>query len=130
MVTVVIATILMTIAVPGYQYEVRKSRRTEAKTALMDLAAREERYFNTNNAYSQTPSDLGYGAGGFPMVIGNGYYQVWVCSPNTCTPNVAAAPSYGVYAQPFTTDQQKDLCQIFTIDSTGYQTATDPSCWQ
>ncbi|HEY3809362.1 MAG TPA: type IV pilin protein [Steroidobacteraceae bacterium] len=130
MITMVVAAILISVALPSYLYEVRKSRRTEAKTVLMDLAAREERYFNTNNAYSQTPSDLGYGAGAFPLIIGSGYYQVWACSPNSCVPNNNAAPSYGVYAKPFTTDQKKDLCQLFTIDNTGYQTATDPSCWQ
>ena len=61
MVVVVIATILLSIAVPSYMSQVRQSRRTEAKTAVLDLASREERYFSTNGSiYSVTPADLGY----------------------------------------------------------------------
>ncbi len=52
MVTLVVASILLAIAVPSYQAQVRKSRRTEARNAVMDLAAREERYFSVNNDYS------------------------------------------------------------------------------
>jgi type IV pilus assembly protein PilE len=43
MVTLAIAAILLSIVVPTYQAQVRKSRRTEAKTAILDFAAREER---------------------------------------------------------------------------------------
>ena len=42
MVTLVVAAILATIAIPAYQNQIRESRRTEAKTALLDLAGREE----------------------------------------------------------------------------------------
>ena len=48
MMVVVIATILMSIAVPSYMSQVRQSRRIEAKTALLDLAGREERFFSTS----------------------------------------------------------------------------------
>jgi len=62
MIVVVIAGTLLAIAIPSYIDKVRTSRRVEAKTALLDLAGREERFYNTNNTYSLTPSDLGYGA--------------------------------------------------------------------
>ena len=52
MVTVLIVSVLVAIAVPSYIDKVRKSRRTDAKTALLDLAGREERFYNTNNTYS------------------------------------------------------------------------------
>ena len=48
MVVIVIASILMAIAVPSYKNSIRKSRRTDAKTALLDLAGREERFNSTN----------------------------------------------------------------------------------
>jgi len=41
MVVIVIASILMAIAIPSYKNSIRKSRRTDAKTALLDLAGRE-----------------------------------------------------------------------------------------
>ena len=78
MIVVVIVSILASIAIPSYIQQVRKSRRVEAKTALLDLAGREERYFSTsvNGAnYSPLPSDLGY-TGAWPIPVGNNYYQV------------------------------------------------------
>src|ERR1700686_4376020 len=82
MVTLVVATILLTIAIPSYQNQIRKSRRTEAKTALLDLAGREETLYSTKNVYSIVPSTLGYGAGAFPMQVGSKYYSVNVQVPN------------------------------------------------
>ena len=52
MTAVLIGAILMAIAVPSYNAQTQKSRRTEAKTALLDLAAREERYNSTYNTYT------------------------------------------------------------------------------
>ena len=83
MVTVVIVSILASIAIPSYMSSVRKSRRTEARTALLDLAAREERYLATNSAYSSTASDLGYST--LPGPTASGYYtlNVSVTAPSS-----------------------------------------------
>src|SRR5580704_15283418 len=78
MVTVAIVAILATIATASYTSQIQKSRRTDARSALLDLAGREEKLFSTTNAYSQTGSDLGYGA--FPLNIGSGYYSINVVS--------------------------------------------------
>src|ERR1019366_8632313 len=75
MVTIMIAAILLTIAVPAYQTFIRKSRRTDAKTAVLDLAGREETLFSTWNKYSVTPADVGY-VGAFPQPVGSGYYTI------------------------------------------------------
>jgi type IV pilus assembly protein PilE len=135
MVVVVIATILIGIAVPSYMSQVRQSRRTEAKTALLDLAGREERYLSTATTagYSQTPSDLGY-AGAWPLVVGNGYYQVTVCSP-ACAPSAAPAPSFTVTATPVAGQSQVNdaQCTSFSVDNTGQQWANGTGgaayCW-
>jgi len=137
MVVVVIATILFGIAVPSYMLYIRQSRRTEARTAIMDMTSREERYFSTNGAaYTATAANLGYPA--LPMVVGSGYYQLTVCSP-ACAPSaVATAPSYTVTATPVAGQSQvKDTqCQSFSVDSTGKQFAFDngganttTTCW-
>src|SRR5258708_40052678 len=75
MVVIVIVAILAAIAIPGYTSQIRKSRRTEARNALLDAAAREERFFATNNYYTVTGTDLGYGAA-LPVHVGNNYYQL------------------------------------------------------
>ena len=134
MVVVAIATILFAVAVPSYLTYVRQSRRTEARTAVLDLAGREERFFSTNGAtYSVTPAQLGYAA--LPVVIGGGYYQLAVCSP-ACAPSAVAAPSYTVTATAVVGQLQDLQCRSFSVDSTGRQFATDSTgadatqfCW-
>jgi len=142
MVVVVIVTILLSIAVPSYMQQVRQSRRTEAKTAILDLAGREESYMATNGTgYTAAGASLGY-AGGFGVPFGSGYYQLWVCSPasSNCTaglgmPNPPAAPSYTIVATPVAgTSQVNDTqCTAFAVDSTGQQWATGTGgsayCW-
>ena len=56
MVTVAIVAILSAIAYPAYTEYILKSRRTDAKNALLDLAARQERFYSLNNKYSIVPS--------------------------------------------------------------------------
>src|SRR5271167_3137048 len=77
-ITMAIVAVLATVAVAAYTSQVQKSRRTDARSALLDLAGREEKLFSTNNAYSATPSDLGYAPVGtpFPISVGSGYYTV------------------------------------------------------
>ena len=59
MIVVVIVAILAAVALPAYNDSVRKSRRTAAKTAVLDMASREEKFYTTNNAYASTASNLG-----------------------------------------------------------------------
>ena len=146
MVVVVVATILLSIAVPSYMSQVRQSRRTEAKTAILDLAGREERYLSTNPAgYTNNPAFLGYVGFGVGNPIGSAYYYLTVCSPATATcapglnmPNPPAAPSYTIVASPVPGQSQvNDLqCQLFAVDSAGQQYAVDSAgngqtqyCW-
>src|ERR1700732_2259537 len=140
MVVVVIATILVSIALPSYMLQIRQSRRTEARSAILDLASREERFFSTNGAnYTNIAGSLGYPA--LPAVVGTGYYQLSVCFPAAhCDPhpNPPAAPSYYITATPVAGQSQvNDLqCQSFGVDSAGRQFARDSAgndatalCW-
>jgi len=126
MVVVVIATILISVAVPSYLQQVHQSRRVQAKTAILDLAGREERYFSTNaSTYTNVASNLGYAGFGAAYPIGDGnYYYVNVCSP-ACAPSTVAAPSYSITALPVAGGSQSHdtQCASFTVDSTGAQWA-------
>lgn len=138
MVTIVVVSILASIAVPAYTHQIRKSRRTDARTALLELASREERYLATNNGYSITASDLGYTS--FPSAVGNGYYTVTVAAgANGLAGSGTAAPSFVATASPVT-GMGQDLdtdCRTFTVDSTGKQSSLNSAssdstsiCWQ
>jgi type IV pilus assembly protein PilE len=136
MVVVVIATILLSIAIPSYMSQIRESRRTEAKTALLALAGREESYFSTNgSSYTAVATSLGYTAFGAANPIGGGYYFLTVCSP-ACAPSAAPPPSYTVTAIPVGTQVNDTQCASFSVDSTGKQYAVNsagadatPYCW-
>ncbi len=60
MIVVVIVGILSAIAFPAYQAYVNRAKRTEAKTLLLEVAARQERYYFDNNTYTANATDLGY----------------------------------------------------------------------
>lgn len=138
MIVVVIATILLSIAIPMYLGQIRESRRTEARDYLVELAAREERYFATQNAYTSLASKLGYGGWGSGNPVGSGYY--FISTPAVPDPSAPAGgpPSYSITAQPASgKGQDKDTtCASFTIESNGTRTSKDSSgndssatCW-
>lgn len=133
MIAVVVVAILMAIAIPSYESYVQKSRRTDAKTALLDLATREQRFYSTNNSFTDSPQDLGYGAAGttFPMTVGSGYYSVNVIAPAGASP-----PTFTITATPVGSQTADTECASFTVDNTGKQSALDSSngdstatCW-
>ena len=149
MIVVLIASILVGISVPLYQTQVQHSRRTDAKTALLDLAVREEKYLTLNNSYTSLASPLGYAS--LPIQVGGLYYTVYVCpgtatapaAPTTACPSgtpAATGTSFIVSAIPVAgTSQAKDSqCQYFAVDNTGTQfassttaggTDTTSTCW-
>jgi type IV pilus assembly protein PilE len=140
MITIAIAAVLASIAIPAYNMYIRKARRTDARTALQDMAALEERYFSTQNIYSATTTDLGYG-GAWPVTVGNGYYQILAPVIVPATAPTALAPggtpaTYTLTAVPLAgTDQVNDTdCTQFSLTSGGVQSALPVAnsalCWK
>src|ERR1700683_917876 len=139
-VAMVIVGILAAIEVQASARYVLKSHRTDAKTALLDMASLEERFFSTNNSYSQTPSDLGY-TGAVPFPVGRGYYNISVLTAVAATaPNgvTNGTPASYIITAAAVGNQASGApsCAAFTINSAGQQSATgtDPQastdCWQ
>ena len=133
LIAIAVVSILTTIAVTAYTSQVQKSRRTDARSALLDLAGREEKLFSTANAYSALPSDLGYGAVGapWPITVGSGYYQVTVVSPD---PNQGGAQgTYSISATPLGTQLNDTACASLSVNQLGAQTSTGTgtaaTCW-
>jgi type IV pilus assembly protein PilE len=133
LIVVVIAAILVSIAVPSYQAQVRKSRRTDARNALLDIAAREERFLSVSNNYSANAVDVGYG-GVWPQPVTNNYYQVSVTAPDPAQPTVPI--SYIITATTFGIQVSDTACATFTVNQIGQQTAqtsggvdNSTTCW-
>jgi type IV pilus assembly protein PilE len=124
--------IVVAIAIPSYQNQVRKSRRASAKTALLDVAGREERFYATNNYYPASLSSVGYtvdgtGAVQVPNNTNEDYYGV------TLTLNTPPATGYTATAAPVG-DQTKDSCGTYSVTDLGVQSATGINngglgCW-
>jgi type IV pilus assembly protein PilE len=139
LITMVIASIIFAIAIPSYQSFIQKSRRTDAKSALLDLASLEERYFSVNNVYTNVPTNLGYPGAAPPFNVGSGYYKISQINVAAAVAPTTAAPagtpaSFNIVAVPVAGSPQAGdaACTSFTVASGGVQTSTGTSttCWQ
>lgn len=122
LIVVVIIAILAAIALPSYRRYGVRAHRTDAQRALMDLAGRQERYYYSNNAYTD---DLG--ALGATSSIAGSYYTVAVASASSSDFTVTAT-AVG------TQKRDDDMCQSLSLDRAGVQQSTGspanaPECW-
>ena len=139
MIVVSIVTVLAMIAIPSYNSQIRKSRRSEAKSALLDLAAREERFMSTNGAYTADGKLLGYPASGWPQTLASGFYNISVSNVAAGTAGTAttagAAATFTVTANATGAQAKDTQCLALLVDQTGAQTSTgtggtaSTGCW-
>lgn len=134
MIVVIIMGILAGFALPAYQESVQKSRRADAKHALMAVANREEQYMLDRSTYTADMVDLGYDLAdaGDPMISKDGHYAVDRIATDECP--IDAATCYVLEAKPVASSPQKDdeRCTTFTLASDGAQNATGTdknNCW-
>jgi type IV pilus assembly protein PilE len=129
MIVVVIVAILASIGIPSYRSYVLRTHRTEAKTALMSLAASQEKFYLQNNRYADTGEhDDAPPAGlGLPTTTENGWYTIAIVDGDAATFSARATA---------TGSQTEDTdCASFTITATGVKTATKQGgaastvCW-
>ena len=121
-VTAVIA-IIAAVGYPSYTKYVERSKRSEARAALMDAAARLERFYSDNNAYA-TAANTFPPAAGIVTTSENNHYQLTI---TTATPfqtfTLSAAP------QTFTDND----CGNLTLASNGTKGRTGSAaindCW-
>lgn len=127
LIVVAIIGILAAIAYPSYQNIVVQSRRTDGLNALMDLAARQERYFTEHNSYTNDLSKLGVTVNAGKHITPDGYYEItgaFCTAGDTSCITLTAAGQKG---------QDKDKagatsCASLALNSRGVKTPTD--CWK
>lgn|SRR5690554_2018166 len=89
MIVVMVIGILAAIAYPAYSEYVQRGHRSEGQAALLDLAARQERFFAQNMAYASSLAALGAGT-----QSASGKYTVHIAAADTSTFSLLAVPTF------------------------------------
>ncbi len=139
MIVVAIVGIIASIAYPSYTEMVEKSRRADAKGALLGFANAMERYFTENNSYcgaGTTDQGTCLSGSGAPTIFqttspidgGTAFYNLTINTTVTSTSYTLTATRTGA--------QANDECGNLTIAQTGQRgiSSADPGisvddCW-
>ena len=112
MLVIGIIAVIATLAVPSYINSVRKGRRAEAQTALIEFAGIAERVFTQTNSYATAgiPANTDFYTYTFPVAV--------------------TATTYTIRATP-TDIQNSDKCGTMNLTHAGQKThsGSDTDCW-
>ncbi|HMW22791.1 MAG TPA: type IV pilin protein [Burkholderiaceae bacterium] len=121
-ITLVVVTLLTTVALPAYREQIAKSRRSDAKASLLTLAQLMERWYTERGTYAG--ATVG-GTGIAPSTSSQGYYTMSISAQDAAGFTIVAAP---------TAAQTGDACGSFTYTQAGTRgvtggTKTAAQCW-
>lgn len=132
LITLAVISIITAITLPAYTNSVQKSRRIMAKSALQELATRQEKFYAANNRYANSPTELGYAvSNGDKVDISNENNRVFYqMSMNITNATELAPASFSAKAEPKDA-QSDDACGTFTLNSDGERgtTTSKVGCW-
>lgn len=120
---VVVLAVLAAVAINAYRDYVLESNRTEAMSALMELAQLQEEYFGNRQTYTGSLATLNY-----PATTDNDLYQLQV--------STSATVGYVLEATAHDSQEQDDTCRTFVLNGMGQRSAEDAGgdtttaeCW-
>lgn len=122
MIVVAIVGILAAIAYPSYVDSITQSRRADAKTTLLDIAQRIERFYSENHTYANVAASVG----GATQTSPDGWYTINI---------VSTASTYNLTAVPQNAQANDTGCQTFTYNNLGQEGVTNGAtfsadrCW-
>jgi type IV pilus assembly protein PilE len=117
LIVLTIITVLTAITFPNFSRQIQSTRRTEAKTSLLDYALRFEEYYSINYTYIGAEIQLGLTTN--PKTE-NGYYQLSAIINNN-------GNSYTLTAVAVSTQTSDTICTTMIINNIGQKTPT--ACW-
>jgi type IV pilus assembly protein PilE len=122
MIVIAVASIILAIAVPGFQEQMAKSRRSDAIAGLGDLVLRQERYRQNNASYA-TMAQLAV-CGTPPCDSADGHYALTVSAQSATGYTITATPKVGG-------SQDGDRCGVYTFTMSNgsvAKSAQDSNC--
>lgn len=114
-ITVLVVAILAAIALPAYQDQVRKSRRAEAKSHMLQMTQCMERFNTSNSTYVGGPA--------LCQAPPNNFYNLAYINVTRTTFGIDAVPQAG---------QANDRCGQLGINQAGAKTSEGTAadqCW-
>ena len=131
LIAVAIVGILARIAYPSYVESVTKSKRADAKAALLELSVFMERYYTTNGCYNVPTAGACVTSNAAPALpfattpkSGKANYDLTVSAVSPTSYTLTAAPR---------TTAPDSLCDSLTLTNTGVKgesgTGTASDCW-
>lgn len=147
MITVAIVGILGSIAYPAYTDSIRKGKRAQGRTALIELLQQQERYLTQRNCYLGFTTDVatgvatantacgGVNASGVPFKVfsGDSFPSAYVLSAEICGTGISITECVRVVAVPTFSDPEVlnlRLTSTGVKDCTGSAYPADKNkCW-
>jgi len=118
LVTLAMVAILAAVALPTYRDHIRKSRRAEAQSFLLAVAARQQQFLIDTRGYGATLATVGIAT---PANVASAYNLALVVPGGT-------PPTFTLTATPIS-DQVHERCGTLGVDQNGSKTATVGGCW-
>ena len=122
MIVVAMIAILATIAYPSFIDSVRKGRRADAQTGLMEAALKLENFYARNATYTDDLSKVGYANAGWNDISGGSDTGL---IPDRVNPGGCNIANCFVLETQSQGDQVNDSVSTFTLRSTGAKTMVD-----
>ncbi len=122
MIALAIVGILARIAIPAYTDQVRKTRRADAQSVLLELTQSLERFYTNNNTFVGATLPITQA----PKEGATKYYNLSFTAAQTATAfSIRAVPIAG-------SDQASDRCGTMTITNAGVKTVSTSAtgCWR
>lgn len=120
LIAVAIVGILAAIAFPNYQNHLRKGRRADAQSFMMDLANRQQQYLMDARGYALDASFVATLGATTPTSVAT-YYQLSVTPAAATNP-----PTFTIHAVPFAGGPQAPDGEL-TLDNFNVKQRNDPN---
>lgn len=136
LIVLVVASILAAIAVPSYTAYTRRAARAEAKSAMLDMAQRQERFYTNNGTYAavavnaENTTWVNFSGSGWA----NRRYEITATAGNIGSAGTISATgdlTSGIVISAIPANGWNDPeCGTLSLDSTGARSSSNNArCW-